>query len=108
MPTGARCAWCRRRTMRRSTAIRASCGTLTTVGSAAVNGYYEKLRLVGAQARKVMIACAAQKLKVPADELSTEPGAVIHKKSGRSIDLWRDRQDRDDARSAARGRPRRI
>jgi isoquinoline 1-oxidoreductase beta subunit len=60
-------------------------GTLTTVGSASVAGYFEKLRMVGAQGRKVLVACAAQSLKVPADELATEPGAVVHKKSGRRM-----------------------
>ena len=58
---------------------------LTTVGSLAVMGYYEKLRLAGAQARAVLIANAADIWKVPARELSTEPGVVVHAKSGRRI-----------------------
>ena len=49
-----------------------------TVGSFSVTGYYEKLRLAGAQARKVLIANAATAWKVPAAELTTEPGVVVH------------------------------
>ncbi len=58
---------------------------LTTVGSFSVTGYYEKLRLAGAQARKILIANAAAAWKVPADELTTEPGMVVHAKSNRKI-----------------------
>ena len=58
---------------------------LTTVGSFAVTGYYDELRLAGAQARKILIANAAAAWKVPADELSTEPGMVVHAKSKRKI-----------------------
>jgi len=58
---------------------------LTTVGSLAVMGYYEKLRLAGAQARAVLLANAADAWKVPVSELSTEPGTVVHGKSGRRI-----------------------
>jgi isoquinoline 1-oxidoreductase subunit beta len=58
---------------------------LTTVGSFAVTGYYDVLRLAGAQARKVLIANAAEAWKVPADELTTEPGMVVHAKSRRKI-----------------------
>jgi isoquinoline 1-oxidoreductase beta subunit len=58
---------------------------LTTVGSFSVTGYYEKLRLAGAQARKVLIANAATGWNVPADELTTEPGMVVHAKSKRKI-----------------------
>jgi len=58
---------------------------LTTVGSFSVTGYYEKLRLAGAQARKILIVNAAAAWNVPADELTTEPGMVVHKKSNRKI-----------------------
>ena len=58
---------------------------MVTVGSRAVAGYYEKVRLAGAQARKVLLVNAAQAWKVPVEELSTEPGQVVHKKSGRKI-----------------------
>ncbi len=60
-------------------------GHMVTVGSRAVPGYYEKVRLAGAQARKVLLINAAQAWKVPVEELSTEPGQVVHKKSGRKI-----------------------
>ena len=58
---------------------------LTTVGSLAVAGYYEKLRLVGAQARAVLLGNAAEAWKVPVSELTTQPSAVVHAKSGRRI-----------------------
>ena len=58
---------------------------LTTVGSLAVTGYYDELRLAGAQARKVLIANAAAAWKVPASELTTEPSMVVHAKSNRRI-----------------------
>jgi isoquinoline 1-oxidoreductase subunit beta len=58
---------------------------LTTVGSLAVTGYYDVLRQAGAQARKILIANAAASWKVPADELTTEPGMVVHAKSKRKI-----------------------
>jgi isoquinoline 1-oxidoreductase subunit beta len=58
---------------------------LTTVGSFAVTGYYEPLRLAGAQARAVLLANAAAAWQVPVAELTTEPGIVVHAKSGRKI-----------------------
>jgi isoquinoline 1-oxidoreductase subunit beta len=60
-------------------------GLLITVGSRATPGYYEKLRIAGAQARKVLLANAAAAWSVPVEELSTEPGVVVHAKSGRRI-----------------------
>src|SRR5215469_7201492 len=58
---------------------------LTTVGSFAVTGYYEKLRLAGAQARAVLLANAAEAWSVPVAELITKPGVVVHTKSGHKI-----------------------
>jgi isoquinoline 1-oxidoreductase beta subunit len=60
-------------------------GQMRTLGSLAIAGYYDQLRLVGAQTRKVLIACAAAEWGVPAAELSTEPGMVVHKQSNRKI-----------------------
>ena len=60
-------------------------GQMRTLGSVATAGYYDNLRLVGAQTRKVLIACAAEAWKVPANEVATEPGMVVHKPSGRKL-----------------------
>ena len=56
-----------------------------TVGSYSVTGYYLPMRLAGAQARKVLLAHAAETWKVPVAELTTEPGMVVHAKSNRKI-----------------------
>ncbi len=60
-------------------------GAMTTGASRTTQGYYQQLRLVGAQTRKVLLASVAQEWKVPVGELSTEPGRVVHAKSGRKI-----------------------
>ena len=60
-------------------------GKLITYGSSTVFGYWDKLRIAGAQARKVMMASAAEAWKVPVAEVSTEHGFVVHKKSGKKI-----------------------
>ena len=62
------------------------CGVQLTGGSRTTPGYYKKLRLVGAQTRKVILASAAGMLNVPVSELTTEPNRVVHKKSGRVLD----------------------
>ena len=53
-------------------------GGMTTGASRTVQGYYEPLRLAGAQARLVMVNAAAQAMGVPAAELRTEASRVIH------------------------------
>ena len=60
-------------------------GDLTTFGSGTVRGYWDKVRLVGAQARKVLLLTAADQMSAPLAELSTENGAVLHKKSGKKL-----------------------
>lgn len=60
-------------------------GDLTTFGSGTVRGYWDKARLVGAQARKVLLLAAAERWKLPVAELSTDNGMVVHKKSGQKI-----------------------
>jgi len=55
------------------------------VASLTVFGYWTPLRVAGAQARRVLIDAAAEKWKVPAAELTTEPGMVVHEKSKRKM-----------------------
>src|SRR3982074_3221275 len=58
-------------------------GLMYTAGSATVTGYWDVARTFGAQVRRVMMENAADKWGVPLAELSTEPGAVVHAKTGR-------------------------
>ena len=60
-------------------------GIMLTVGSSAVTGYFDQLRLYGAQARRVLLESAAAKWGVPIEELSTEPGVVAHAHSGQRL-----------------------
>src|SRR5258708_33945248 len=48
-------------------------GTLTTAGSTAVAAYYDRLRIFGAQVRRILMENAGTRWGVPADELHTEP-----------------------------------
>lgn len=59
-------------------------GGMTTGASRTVQGYYDPLRLAGAQARLVMVQAAATAMGVPAAELRTQASRVIHS-SGRSM-----------------------
>jgi len=54
-------------------------------GSTATPTNWTPMRQVGAAARAMLIAAAAQTLSVPESELDTMPGIVRHAKSGRSI-----------------------
>jgi isoquinoline 1-oxidoreductase beta subunit len=60
-------------------------GMMYTAGSNAVRSYYAPLRMFGAQVRRVLIDNAAKHWAVPAVELTTEPSAVVHAKSGRRL-----------------------
>lgn len=60
-------------------------GMMYTAGSNAVTSYYVPLRIVGAQARRVLLDNAAHKWGVPVEELTTEPSVVVHVKSGRRL-----------------------
>ena len=51
----------------------------------AVSSYYQPLRLVGAQVRRVLLDNAANRLGVPVAELTTEPSVVVHARSGRRL-----------------------
>ncbi len=60
-------------------------GLMYTAGSATVTGYWDVARTFGAQVRRVMMENAARKWDVPLAELTTEPSAVVHAKTGRSM-----------------------
>src|SRR5215813_9019942 len=60
-------------------------GMQYTAGSNAVTSYFRPLRTFGAQVRRVLLDNAASKLGVPAEELTTEPGVVVHAGSGRRL-----------------------
>src|SRR6185503_9733761 len=60
-------------------------GAQVTLASVSVPAYYMPLRLAGAQARRVLLDNVAASWKVSVEELSTEPSAVVHKKSKRRI-----------------------
>ncbi len=60
-------------------------GGMTTGASRTTQGYWEPLRLAGAQARAVLIANAAAKWGVPATQITTVPHACIHAASGRKL-----------------------
>jgi len=60
-------------------------GSMITVGSHSVSGYYNNLRHAGAQARYVLLKNVADKWSVSLSELSTEPGMVLHKATGKKI-----------------------
>ncbi|SDT98748.1 xanthine dehydrogenase family protein molybdopterin-binding subunit [Pseudomonas yamanorum] len=60
-------------------------GMRITGGSMSVRMSYPTMRRLGALARAMLLEAGAQALKVPVDELSTEPGKVVHAASGRSL-----------------------
>src|SRR3989441_1081407 len=60
-------------------------GMMYTAASNAVTSYYRPLRVFGAQVRRVLMDNAGKKLGVPFEELTTEPSAVVHAKSGRKL-----------------------
>ena len=60
-------------------------GEQYTAGSATVTGYFNNLRQFGAQVRRVLVDNVAERWVVPAAELTTIPGFVVHEKSGRRI-----------------------
>ena len=60
-------------------------GIMLTVGSASVAGYFESLRLYGAQARQVMLQAAARRWGVDVGDLITEPSLVVHQPTDRRL-----------------------
>jgi isoquinoline 1-oxidoreductase beta subunit len=60
-------------------------GIQITAGSRTCLGYFDVMRIAGAQARYVLLAAAARKWQVPADELATQSSYVLHAASQRRI-----------------------
>jgi isoquinoline 1-oxidoreductase beta subunit len=58
---------------------------LYTAGSLTVQAYFERVRLAGAQARRLLVESAAARWGVPAAELETEPSVVVHPASGQRL-----------------------
>ena len=60
-------------------------GMRFTGGSASVRATYDMMRKLGATGRQMLLQAAAARLAVPLEELTTEPGKVMHVASGRSV-----------------------
>jgi isoquinoline 1-oxidoreductase beta subunit len=60
-------------------------GGQASLASIAVPGYYNPLRIAGAQARVVLMEAAAARWGVPVAEVSTDSGKVLHAKSGQRL-----------------------
>ena len=60
-------------------------GLVLTVASWAVSSYYDKLRIYGAQMRRILLENVAEHWNVSIAELHTEPGRVVHSQSKRLI-----------------------
>lgn len=58
-------------------------GVQGTGGSSAIANSFEQHRKAGATARALLVAAAAKQWNVPAAELTTEPGEVVHASSKR-------------------------
>ncbi|MDD2867448.1 xanthine dehydrogenase family protein molybdopterin-binding subunit [Neomegalonema sp.] len=56
-----------------------------TGGSFSVRSSYQTMRKLGASGRMMLLQAAAQKLDAPLEELTTEPGEVVHAASGRRV-----------------------
>ncbi len=53
-------------------------------GSQSIRQGWDGLRMAGASARKMLVDAAAEAWQVPADEITTDEGKLIHEASGRS------------------------
>ncbi|WP_321333325.1 xanthine dehydrogenase family protein molybdopterin-binding subunit [Breoghania sp.] len=56
-----------------------------TGGSMSVRSSYDVMRRLGALARQMLLQAAANRLEVSIDDLTTEPGQVVHAASGRKL-----------------------
>lgn len=60
-------------------------GSRVTGGSQSIRRGYDTMRKLGASGRLMLLQAGADRLGVPVSELSTEPGIVLHRASGRSV-----------------------
>ena len=60
-------------------------GVQGTGGSSAIANSFDQHRKAGAMARAMLVAAAAKQWNVPASELTTEPGEVVHASSQRRL-----------------------
>ena len=60
-------------------------GVQQTGGSHSIEGFWLKLRQIGAGTREMLIEAAAQKWGVPVSECHARGGQVLHSESGRSL-----------------------
>jgi isoquinoline 1-oxidoreductase beta subunit len=60
-------------------------GGQASLASVAIAGYFKPLRVLGAQARLVLVNAVADKWQVPSTELTTDTGFVIHAKTNQRI-----------------------
>jgi isoquinoline 1-oxidoreductase subunit beta len=60
-------------------------GAVYVVASRTIDGFWDKARIHGAQARRVLMQAAAEKWGVPLAEVTTEPSVVVHKASNRRM-----------------------
>ena len=65
--------------------VAAGKGRRGTGGSNSVRSSYLTMRRLGALARAMMLTAGAQAMQVPVAELDTEPGHVVHAKTGRKL-----------------------
>ncbi|MFK0333551.1 molybdopterin cofactor-binding domain-containing protein [Rhizobium sp. NPDC090275] len=56
-----------------------------TGGSMSVRTSYDTMRRLGALARAMLLQAAAGRLNLPVDQLSTEPGYVVHAATGQKV-----------------------
>ena len=71
--------------LRPSAPYRLSFGQMRSVGSFGIRAWYEPLRKAAAQARVVLLAAAADRLNVAADELDAIEGEIVHAATSRRI-----------------------
>jgi isoquinoline 1-oxidoreductase beta subunit len=73
-------SWLARRFVAMGKSTGALLGLQITGGSTSVRDLYEPLRMAGASARAMLVAAAAARWEVPAEECTTVAGGVVHRR----------------------------